>query len=106
VTLNSRRGVIVAVREDGITILLPTGGRITAPFKPGFKVGEQVCYLVDETCRRIIDLIQTTVVNFVSNGGSLPIDEEFQTHEEEVDSYDGYFVRTESGRIIQDDGSS
>lgn len=102
--LTDRRGVIVAVRSDGIQILLPTGGRVTAPYKPGFKVGEQVCYLVDETCRRIVDLIQTTVAKYIVNtGDSLP---SIDDYDEEVDSYDGHFVRTENGRILRDSDCS
>jgi len=102
--LNSRRGVIVAVRADGITILLPTGGRVAAPFKPGFRVGEKVCYLVDETCRKIVDLIQATVANYIVNtSDSLPSDDDY---DEEVDSYDGHFICTENGRILRDDDCS
>jgi hypothetical protein len=45
--VNDFHGIVWAIHEDGMEILLPRGGKILAPKTKGIRVGDAVAFLMD-----------------------------------------------------------
>jgi len=95
--VNDLHGIVWAIREDGMEILLPRGGTIMAPKTGGVRVGQSVAFLMDAADRHVIQVMPKEEADeAVKRGSDHLFDAVARPPEEEDNDY---------GEEFREDGS-